>query len=115
MFKRIIAPVFMALTFIIMMSCQQAPKTESQMEKENPGIAAGQQTLAPASPEHVAQRLGTYAPFTLTSDISHLSAREKQLLSILFDVADIMDELFWLQAMAPKAPFLDKSQDESKK
>ena len=115
MLKRIIVPILVAPTVIFMMSCQQAPKTESQMERENPGTAAGQQALAPASPEHVAARLATFAPFKLTSDISHLSVKEKQILSILFDVADIMDELFWLQAMGPKEPFLARIQDPATK
>lgn len=83
------------------------------MEQENPGLAAGQETLAPADAGHVASRLATYAPFTLTSDIAHLSEKEKQILVILFDVADIMDELFWNQAMGPKAPFLARIQDDS--
>lgn len=85
------------------------------MEDEHPGTVPGQQSLTPASPEHVAQRLATFAPFTLTSDISHLSANEKQILSILFDVADIMDELFWLQAVGPRDPFLARIQDETTK
>jgi hypothetical protein len=79
------------------------------------GTVAGQQALTPANAEHVAARLATFAPFTLTSDISHLSAKEKQILSILFDVADIMDELFWQQAMGPKDQFLARIQDETTK
>lgn len=94
-------------------SCKQPVKTESQMEQEYSGTVPGQQPLTPASPEHVTQRLGTFAPFTLTSDISHLSAKEKQILSILFDVADIMDDLYWLQAMGPKDAFLARIQDET--
>jgi len=79
------------------------------------GTVPGQQALTPASPEHVAQRLGTFALFTLTSDISHLSVKEKQVLSIMFDVADIMDGLFWMQAMGPKEAFLARIQDETTK
>jgi hypothetical protein len=98
---------------VISFSCQQPVKTESQMEQAYPGTVTGQQPLTPASPEHVAQRLGTFAPFTLTSDISHLSVKEKQILSILFDVADIMDGLYWEQAMGPKDPFLARIKDET--
>ncbi|NTV84000.1 MAG: Zn-dependent hydrolase, partial [Bacteroidales bacterium] len=115
MHKKILFPIMMVMTITLVISCQQPPKTESQMEKEHPGTATGQQALTPASQEHVAQRLATFAPFTLTSDISHLSAKEKQMLSIFFDVADIMDELFWMQAMGPKDPFLARIQDETTK
>ena len=100
---------------VIAISCQQAPKTESQMEKANAGTVIGQEPLAPSDASLVAQRLATYAPFRLTSDISHLSVKEKQILALLFDVAGIMDELFWLQAMGPKEPFLARLQDESAK
>jgi len=111
--KRILLPVLMVMTIFIVSSCQQPTKTESQMENAYPGTTTGQQALTPTDAAHVAGRLATFAPFTLTSDISHLSAREKEMLSILFDVADIMDELFWLQAMGPKDPFLARIKDET--
>jgi hypothetical protein len=85
------------------------------MENEYAGTVPGQQPLTPASPDHVASRLATFAPFTLTADISHLTAKEKQVLSILFDVADIMDELFWQQALGPKDAFLSRIKDETTK
>lgn len=112
MLNKLLFPVFIVMMMFII-SCQQVPKTESQMETEFPGTVAGQQVLTPTSAEHVAQRLGTFAPFKLTSDISHLSVKEKQILAILFDVADIMDELFWMQAMGPKDAFLARIQDET--
>lgn len=101
------------LAFII--SCQPPSSTEAEMEKNYPGAVAGEEMLEPVDPAHVAQRLGIYAPFALTADISHLSERETQMLSILFDVADIMDELFWMQAMGPKEPFLTRLQDQAAK
>ena len=36
-----------------------------------------------------------YAQYTLTTDISHLSENEKEMLPLLFEAADIMDDLFW--------------------
>jgi hypothetical protein len=115
MYKQIFSLAIMALILFIAVSCSQAPKTEAQMEKENPGIVPGQEPLTPSDAAAVAQRLSTFATFRLTSDISQLSANEKQILSILFDVADIMDELFWLQAMGPKDAFLARIQDEPTK
>ena len=115
MFNKFLSFTLVAVMVVFTFSCQQPAKTESQMENEYAGTVTGQQSLTPASPEHVAQRLGNFAPFTLTSDISHLSAKEKQILSIFFDVADIMDELFWQQAMGPKNDFLARIQDETTK
>jgi len=112
MFRKILSSAILVLTMLIVISCQQTPKSESQMESEYAGTAPGQEALTPASPDHVTQRLANYAPFTLTTDISHLSDKEKQLMTILFDIADIMDELFWLQAMGPKDAFLNRIQDD---
>jgi hypothetical protein len=113
MLYKFFSSTLVAMIMVFTISCQQPLKTESQMEKEYSGTVPGQQPLTPASADQVARRLGTFAPFTLTSDISHLSAKEKQILSILFDVADIMDELFWQQAMGPKDAFLSRIKDET--
>lgn len=115
MLNNVFSKILLVVTVIIAVSCQPPQKTEFQMEQQYPGTVTGQQPLAPASPEHVANRLATFAPFTLTTDISHLTANEKQIVAIFFDVADIMDELFWLQAMGPKEPFLARIQDETTK
>ncbi|MCC5854532.1 MAG: Zn-dependent hydrolase [Idiomarina sp.] len=45
------------------------------------------------------QRLDIYLPVTMADvDISHLPAHKREMLSLLIDAAEIMDELFWLQA-----------------
>ncbi len=115
MYNKILNPICLFLALFMVMSCQQKPKTASQMENDYPGTVPGQTALTPASPGHVAQRLATFAPFTLTADISKLSVKEKQILSILFDVADIMDGLFWEQALGPKDAFLARISDETTK
>ena len=43
-------------------------------------------------------RLDIYTDFTLTSDLSHLSDNQKQMVGKLIDASKIMDELFWRQA-----------------
>ncbi|MDQ1770102.1 Zn-dependent hydrolase [Labilibaculum sp. A4] len=47
-----------------------------------------------------------YAEFELTTDISKLTKKEKKMLPILMEVADIMEELFWKDAIGDKAEFL---------
>lgn len=44
------------------------------------------------------QRLGIYHPMALTADLSHLSDRQRHMIELLIEAAEIMDELFWLQA-----------------
>lgn len=52
------------------------------------------------------QLLNKYAEVTLTSDISHLTADEKEMLKLLFKAAKIMDDIFWTQNIGEKEPFL---------
>lgn len=50
--------------------------------------------------------LNKYVHVPLTSDISHLNDNEKQMLRLLFQTADLMDEIFWLQNVGEKDAFL---------
>ncbi|TMO35802.1 Zn-dependent hydrolase, partial [Pseudoalteromonas sp. S4389] len=46
----------------------------------------------------VRNRLYIYTDFSLTSDLSHLSDNQIQMIGKLIDASKIMDELFWRQA-----------------
>ena len=46
--------------------------------------------------------LNSFAKVSLSSDISHLSDNQKEMLKILYRVADIMDEIYWLEAYGDK-------------
>ena len=61
--------------------------------------------------ETPAYELKEYAVVKLTSDISHLSADQREMLKLLFEAAEIMDEIFWLQNFGEKAPFLNSIDD----
>jgi hypothetical protein len=47
---------------------------------------------------YVEQRLAGYAPVKLTADLSGLSAKEKEMLPLLIQAAQIMDDLYWQQS-----------------
>ena len=49
-----------------------------------------------------------YAEYTLTTKIDHLSDSEKQMLSLLFEAADIMDGLFWNENYGDKDELMAK-------
>ncbi|MEW5846055.1 MAG: Zn-dependent hydrolase [Bacteroidota bacterium] len=59
------------------------------------------------------KKVNEYAPVELRVDIINLSDKEKQMLPILFDVAEIMDELFWLQTFGNKEELLGKITDDA--
>lgn len=99
-----------------------APQPEEAAEPElvsepMPEPAGAEETVTPdAQPAGLmpwaANRLGIYAPFVLTADLSHLSANQKKMLPLLIDASRIMDELFWRQAYGDRASFLESIEDE---
>lgn len=56
----------------------------------------------------------TYASFPLTTDITHLTNNEKEILRLMFKTADIMDDLFWQQAYGAKIDLMDETNGEAK-
>ncbi len=44
------------------------------------------------------QKVDEYARFTLTTDLTKLTPKEKEMLPLLIQAAEIMDELYWQQA-----------------
>ena len=54
-----------------------------------------------------------YAEYTLTTDISHLSDNEREMLRLLFEAADIMDGLFWNENYGDKDELLARIGDNA--
>ena len=54
-----------------------------------------------------------YAEYTLTTDISHLSDNEREMLSLLFEAADIMDQLFWMENYGDKETLMNQIGDNA--
>ena len=61
----------------------------------------------------IMEKVNQYAEVTLTADISHLTDNQKEMLKLLFQAADIMDEIFWLEAYGNKEELLDTIEDEN--
>jgi len=61
------------------------------------------------------KKVDEYALVKLTANISHLSEKDKALLNKLFDIAPIMDELFWEQVCPQKDSLLNTISDENAK
>lgn len=90
-------------------SCQQQQKNMA----DNQTIIPADIALNAVSDDLVKERLSIYAPFELNADISHLSENEVKILGILFDVAYIMDDLYWKQTIGGKDDFLERIGDEN--
>ncbi len=61
------------------------------------------------------KKINQFAVVKLTTDISKLTEKEKQIIPILIETAKIMDNLFWLQTLGDKNAFLDSIKDENVK
>ncbi|HMQ06939.1 MAG TPA: hypothetical protein PKC30_06530 [Saprospiraceae bacterium] len=59
--------------------------------------------------------LSKYTPYTLTTDLTHLSENDKSLIRTIMEAGIIMDELFWVQAYGSKNELLEKIQDPTLK
>lgn len=55
-----------------------------------------------------------YAQVPLTTDISHLTKNEKEILRLMFKTADIMDDLFWQQAYGAKIDLIDETKGKAR-
>lgn len=106
----------------LLVACQSEPDATTNNPNDNqvtPTTVANEPTASAApttaeDPDAAAHPLlSKYAEFELTSDLSHLSQNQKDLLPLLISAAQIMDELFWLQSYGPQAPLLAGIEDES--
>lgn len=67
------------------------------------------------SETNIKEKADEFIPFKLTTDLSVLTEKEKQMLPLLFEAAQIMDGLFWKQAWGDKQELLANTPDESLK
>jgi len=83
----------MVIAVMALSACNNSPKV-----KENPCCPAMQ------------AKVNEYAWVTLTTDLSVLSEKERQMIPLLIEAAKIADELFWIQTFGDKS-LLDKVED----
>lgn len=73
----------------------------------------GDQNSTESTPVNPMQtKLEDYKKVKLTTDLSQLSASEKQMIPKLIEAAKVMDELFWFEALGDKKAFLDTISDD---
>jgi hypothetical protein len=66
------------------------------------------QSGAQPAPATVPARPQIYAPFTLQSDLSGLTDKERRMLGLFIDAAEVMDGLFWQQAYGDRDALLEQ-------
>jgi len=99
MLKRFI-PFILSLALIMMLtnSCKQKSGSDNS---DNDTTAMSQ----------MQQNVNDYAVVKLTTDLGKLTEKEKQMISVLLEAAQIMDDIFWEQTLGDKNAFLDTITD----
>ncbi len=93
MLKRILPLIFsLALIAAISSSCKQ------KSDKSANDISAMSE---------MEKNVNDYAVVKLTTDMSKLTEKEKQMLPILIEISEIMDDIFWDQTWGDKNALLD--------
>lgn len=57
--------------------------------------------------EQLRERIAQYEEVVLTTDLSHLSQQERDMIPLLISAADVVDEIFWMQAYGSKEQLMD--------
>lgn len=105
--KKIMSVIVLSILFTT--ACNHHEEGEQLCQNAVPTDVA----LNSVSDEVIQNRLSIYAPFELTSDVSHLSDKEKQMLPILFEAADLMQEIYWKQTIGDRDAFMSQIADEN--
>ncbi len=113
MLRKVMTVATVISMLALVSGCCKSNKSEEEMENKYQGIIAPGKALQSDPANEVSKRLAGYASVRLTTDISHLSDKEKQILPILFEVASLMDDIYWQQAIGNKEAFLSGIGDEA--
>ncbi|MBN1186009.1 MAG: Zn-dependent hydrolase [Bacteroidales bacterium] len=89
--KKFPAPLLLSLV-LLLYGCKSPSTTENMDELKS--------------------KLDKFYEVTLNADISHLTGNEKKMLPLLFETADIMNDLFWYQAYGNPDSLFSEIQDE---
>ena len=103
MLKRII-PIMVSLALLTAFtsSCNQKPVSTN----------SANDTTAMSE---MKKKVNEYAVVKLTTDLSKLTEKEKQMIPVLLEVAQIMDDIFWEETWGNKNALLDTIKDPSAK
>ncbi len=77
--------------------------------KQKPGNSSSTNDTTAMS--EMQKKVNEYAVVKLTTDMSKLTEKEKQMIPVLLEIAQIMDDIFWEQTWGDKHALLDTIKD----
>ncbi len=99
--KFILLPALILLAVWVNTGCKQ---------KQNTNQANNTDTIS-----EMQKKVNEYAVVKLTTDMSKLTDKEKQMIPVLLEISQIMDDLYWMETLGNKWAFLDTIKDAATK
>ena len=100
------------VSVILLASLLSACEKDKQVATVKPAEEAVTDTVVLAPVETgQSSRFDIYADVGLSTDLSHLSANQKQMIGLLIDAGKITDDIFWKQVWGHKDELLDSIED----
>ncbi len=106
--KRSLVFLSFLLMGVLIISCHSKKQTQKgTYEKNTESVSKDDKN----DKGNTTYEMKKYAEVKLTADISHLSGNQREMLGYLFQVSDLMDEIFWMQNVGEKTAFLLSIED----
>ena len=100
-------------TVICTVSCNNGTKNEESIENSYNGCLNVPQVSNPIDKNYVSDKLTTFKEVKLESDIEGLTDNDKKMIEIFRQVGEIIDGLYWKQALGQRDRFLESIKDEN--
>lgn len=103
MLKKLFSPIALVILLLAITSCNNTPKQDASNGSDTTAV------------NPMKEKVSQFALIKLSTDLSVLSEKERQMIPILLEVAQIMDDLYWKQTLGDKNAFLDTISDPDTK
>lgn len=100
-------------TVICTVSCNNGTKDEESIENSYNGCFNVPQVCNPVDKNYVSDKLTTFKEVKLESDMEGLTDNDKKMIVIFRQVGEIIDGLYWKQAIGQRDRFLESIKDEN--
>ena len=112
--KNLLGLILVTFFSVAIISSCGGPCEESK-EEARAGIVPQGVDFEPVPGISMDKKLDEFATVRLTANIDHLTEKEKEMLPYMFKAADIMEDLFWNQALGNKEDFMSRVKGEDAK
>jgi len=94
--------------------CSSSHQEAAAPAEPKPAAASASTAPAPASTDAdlARQRMGDYATVKLSADLSGFDDKQKRMLALLVQAADVTNSLYWQQSWGDKAALMQRIPDE---